>query len=463
MVSTHQTIRRRGAVAALVILSSAVLGWIAVDVWFDWRGPSPPGDVVGNSGQLTASQCSGAPDPAPMTSNPAKAANRSPTPVEDPRGINAREDPENSIEARVRDLPLRVSYEDGTPFSGQIRVRMGGRSIDLKLTSERPAVIAAVDSDNGLTLSLSSHRSGFVFRGFELSREELRECQEIRCVIPRSDEPNGTLGVDLSEYSADQTVWLRIEDDTGYTVFDSNTVNGGQICTAPVIRTLRPRRLRVVVISEAVWQSDWIVLNTGDNAIVVAKPVEPASLTARIVDEFGRPVLDAILYRETGRYCSSDDLKQDLAASVPGIEAKPDSEGLATLTHLHPGTQVICAQGQGTEVSRFTVVLLPGQRYELGDLRLVTASGAIEVSFRGSEQTELYRVELLQPLGSPLVEPEAIEGNRASFAKLPLRKYTVALVIKATGRCYWQNVELTETMPLARVEFDVSRPPPEEE
>ncbi len=219
----------------------------------------------------------------------------------------------------------------------------------------------------------------------------------------------------------------------------------------------------MVVLGEKVWQSEWIELRAGQSVEVVAEPQEPASVTVQPLNDSGAAMMASLLYRDTGRYCSQRDLKPSPGSGTPGIQASPDQAGVARLTNLPPGHQTVCVQGENTEILRFEVMLTAGSVCDLGFVRLPRAKGRIEVELTGSESDAAFALELLQPMRAPIMEPTPIVDSRASIEALPCRRYTVAIRVNATGRCYWRSVELSEASPRAVVSFDVSTPPAEDE
>jgi len=442
----------------LLLCMGAVLGWLVYGTLFDApgtgvevRGPAP-NDEQGSERY------------APISSAPSDPANKQPDMLSEP-GRESAKPARQAAEAKpidFADVRIWVTYEDGEAFVGPIRVRLGTVETDIEVTETQPVLLEHADITKGLSISLSSLRPGFMFEEFKLSDAELRQSPDVHCVVPATDEPNSTITVDVSAFPAEKKLWLRIEDETGYTVLSSNTWFGGRSYTSPAIRIIRPQRFRVVVIGEGAWQSEWIDLQPGENRKVSAVLQEAATVTAQPVDESGVPLLASVLFRDTGRYRSYRDLKANPGSAIAGLEANPNDDGLATLTHLPPGNLTVCVQGEGTEVVRFELMLLAGRVFDLGVVRLPTAAGRIEVTITGTDSDADFSLEVLQPMAAPIVEPTAFSECRAVIEKLPLRAYIVAVRIKNTGRCYWKNVELTEVSPAATVEFDVSRPPPEE-
>lgn len=449
------------AASVCLLAMFAIIGWFAGGLLIESPASFPVAseDLIGNEPYLPPGESKQTPleTPARQTKNAKPEA-----PVSERASKHEPPDAEKQLMSDgLVDLQVWISYADGVAFEGVAVIELG-KSGDKTITfgKAQPVPLKGVDGSQGLEISLMSRRPGFVFDEFKLTALELSKSNEVHCIIPESGEPNGVITVDVTAFPAEEKLWVRVEHESGYTVMDSNTLTGGAKYTTGTLRVLRPDKYRVLVMGEQVWQSGWFELHAGEARVLTAEPQEPASAAATLVDENGQPVTNALLYRDTGLYYSESDLKIAVNSAREGFAASPDSDGAVRLTRLAPGRQILCVQGAGTEIVRSEVMLLPGQQYELGTIRLSPASGSVTVRLRGTVSPGDYRVEVLQPMGSPVVAPKEFEDGVATVERLPLRKYTVAVCIKATGRCYSSNIELSESHPNGDIEFDVSAPPP---
>lgn len=366
---------------------------------------------------------------------------------------NRRETVTLTLRPAVR-VRIRAAYDDGQPvtYMGSLHsLDMTGGAITFGLSSDGTADVPRVPVDEPLKCLIFGHqRGGYGDATSEFQPHELASGQELLVLVRRLGETKGHIRAEFGEVRLGHGTRIIIEQkkrvplDYEMSVYSDHWVSPALIAGSEV---------RLSVLGQLAWQSDWITVEGGREIVVKAVLVKSGGVKARILDAAASPVRRGALRLSDGGY---------LAFVSPGnLPIAPedcwsDDEGAAQLLGLPPGKLVIEAWAWGKEPAVVEVEIRAGLVLDLGNLILVAAQGTIELTLEGVREGFEYVAFVIHPGGGRLYPPESIAGDSHTIRGLPVRNYQICITLKTGGRVVSQPVSLSQSMPNTTVRLNVA-------
>jgi hypothetical protein len=182
--------------------------------------------------------------------------------------------------------------------------------------------------------------------------------------------------------------------------------------------------------------------------------MDSGSVTARLVDERGKPIGGGVLRVPNGEYVKYDD--RGFAWMSRHIS---DESGVVQLSGLPPGRIELEAEAFGREVVSVLAIIASFGDTGIGDIVLSPALGTVKVVLINVKDGVDYNVRMVQPkpFGS-FVGPRlpVHEGGRV-VSGLPVRGYRVGVTVGSHGKVVLSDpVLLTLANCEAEIRIDVS-------
>lgn len=364
-------------------------------------------------------------------------------------------------------IRLRAQFDDGSPVThmgyllqasapdvdgSMVRVIKSGYSASFALSQDGTVTVEQVPVDNPLEcMILPQPRPGYTTTRRLLQPHELASGAELLIVVSATDQ-FGTLRVDFTSGAPARGSMLVLEQ------FEGPTHAHGLQAGVAFWRSanLRPNlRYRVTVTGTTAWRSGWVDVARGQETVIAASLDASATVSARILDEVGKPLHGATLRLKDGRLVSYRAGENPVSADP--TDARSNEAGEVELQGLPPGSVELELESWQYDVARRTVTVAAGGNVNLGDVSLTPAIGQISVELTGTAVGREYTINLGHPLGGLLVPPAPgpITGTR-TFARIALRRYLVFVHLRQGGSVVSAVVELTPDVPMASITLDVS-------
>lgn len=203
------------------------------------------------------------------------------------------------------------------------------------------------------------------------------------------------------------------------------------------------------------WLSEVITLSAGETKHVALPLAAPASVTATILDQDGKPLSGAALCRSAASVGFP-------ARATPWL-AVSDAVGIAKLEGCPAGSVELRLEADGCEPQTVVVTLISGVMTDIGSFRLQPARGEIRVKIKNFDRIAKLspQIEITGMYGGTRMldrGPFALVSGDYAFVGLPLgRTYHVVLAPPNGGS--WHIINLlrpTEAQPIVEVEVDAA-------
>ena len=379
----------------------------------------------------------------------------------------------------LKPLRVRVTYADGAPYAGLLTVEadklwQAGLQIEAgngsgtpvpagwptlperftgsyKETVEFEGLPVGVE----ITFSTTAPRAGYAELKRTVTPAEVEAGELIELVSPEGVSPRTPgqirLSFDDGEQPEGKTLLFKVQQNGSKSTAiwgSRNPQQSGKIWTG---------RYLVVFLGANAWQSDEFELAPGE--IKELRPVlSPAAhLAARVVDEAGKPVAGAVLAFGT------DDLpntvrRRNSGTPLPVVgEAISDPEGRLRLADLPAGTIKYQIWAQGMQLWEGYATLIEGQECDIGEVRLETAKGRIEVQLPAWDYSARKLTWTLTDGEMRTIERGTVESNTLTIEGLSVgRSYMLQIHISTPrgARTFWftKPFELTTAVPTHKLD-----------
>lgn len=362
-------------------------------------------------------------------------------------------------------VKLLVVLADGTPFTGKATVRepMGPGSLPcgfiqyIYFKGADPVAIESIPAEATLVVIVEGDMLGYRQQKFTIENAELVDGRTIvLTLIKDENDPRGVIEVDMGAYSSK---WIRLAvlvpgNPSEWAAGGPNQLKNGVWRSRPL-----PASTYVVrVMGSSTWESLPVVVERGKVTRIVTDNYLPASVSAVVLDEDGKPfgrvesVRGARLSRLTEHYLP----ERMVSVDEPGLSAFTDGTGRVELRELRPGLQKLVLEAPRTEPVFMDVNLMPGEKRDLGTIKLERAKGKAVVVLKGRRADYTYTVTIDRPQGESVRTVMETREAQLEFDGLAFRKYQVVVVAGMGGRPVVVEFEITAEVPSATAEIDVS-------
>ncbi len=309
--------------------------------------------------------------------------------------------------------------------------------------------LTGVPAGEDLTFRFSEHMIGVDLQSITVPAARIRHLALIPLTLDHNPESEkGLIEVNFTNYGSPEVTYrVRI------TKPDSSVSWANMMARPGVVRStlLVPGEYVVGISGEPGWQSEPILVKAREVTTVTVEPYLPATVSVRVVDETGEPMLGAVLSTDTNTYISFRLVKEKR-----GIIATTDLDGNAVLAGLRPGAHQMVVAAEGYEPHVLEVELSDGEERTLPKVQLMPATGRISVVLEGMRPKQPYTVALLQPLGVAVEMRLDAVSSPVEFTALPLRKYVVVVMAGRGGLVVSKNVELSTDHPASEITLVVT-------
>lgn len=370
---------------------------------------------------------------------------------------------------RLATLQLRVTYDDGTPFTGvgsvmsdakeprphqfdpeTLDVKSGGRGF--RVEDGRATLTGLRWMD--VRLRFYTERAGYDVYSEPLPADEIVDGAQRVVVIKPSKHPMGSMVLDFGDYD-----W-QTERSWSYDVTNLSRPplrNWSQFQNPPkdnelLVHPLLEGLYRVSVNSgKLCWVAN-VEVKAGAAARAPVALALACRVSALVLDEAGNPLSGAVIMPDYGDYPTYP------AVARSGFHGVSDARGKALLDGLSATTDRIVIEADGYEPQVLAVALHAGSETDAGTVRLAPATGRIIIRLLNARQGMRYSAMLNHPLGRggrtpPREVPSSLE---MVFDGLPLREYLAAVSPYGGGKIASGRARLTPEQREVIVELDVS-------
>jgi hypothetical protein len=361
-------------------------------------------------------------------------------------------------------VSVLAEFDDGQPVtsSGMFYPESAPPYIaTFALDATGRATVPDVAVDRPLRCEINgNYRAGYSSHWELFQPATLTSGATLRVVVPRASEPYGNIRIVFREEppAASRRVFLECE---GRSALESEFPGGKRRWDSP--KLMAGFRYRVNLLGDTSWRSDWLEIRAGEVVEVFPMLMAAASVKAVLVDEQGRPVVNATLGIEQSfgfsyQWPGRGFLRQGAQSPVPRVlpQFLSDAEGRITLTGLPPGSHRLEAEGWDTESNAMAVELAEGQTLDLGTLTLRKATGEISLTLTGTSPDTRYVVSLCDSDGRDLRPGQLVTGLPFTLAGLRRRTYQLYVTTDKGGAVAHQRVDVSATATSVEVTVDVS-------
>jgi len=364
--------------------------------------------------------------------------------------------------AEASSVRLYVEFADKLPFTGSVIVTFESDGIPDFVSTQRHEMEGTRDVQipnipQGATLIVTcrSARVGFTpLKEFRFTPVELTGV--VTCTIPASSAIRSGLIVSVAGARTDDVYTVQI------VVFSGSSVASGKIIGAASFKTLElwcNEGYRVSVRGKGVvWESGDIYLDEREVRTLTAELQACAEYVLQVQDESGTGLWPAIASTNTHRYPrwdSSRRITKGHSFDDLGL-AHGDNTGKVVLRGVAPGACVLLVEAEGFEPKLINARSKPGEKVDLGIVKLTPATGEITVKLINRHEKTQYLVALMQPIGGPILKPAATGEETVKFSRLATRSYQILVYVGSGLKGVAKAVEVTAAKPEVTIEVDCS-------
>jgi hypothetical protein len=354
---------------------------------------------------------------------------------------------------------LDVRYEDGLPWQGKLVLdedtSIGGAWQTVQLEDghvsgfQVPAGAKAYASAQSLRAEYTATAQSWI--GGEAD-------PALPIVLTLKRDPAAfaaLLLIDLSGFSAEETVVVTVHDLKTDCSMGEGKAAGGEIY---VVGNYIAGSYKVSASSRRLgWHSGTLQLKAVETLLLTPDLKSCGSITARVTTHDGEVLPDARLFIRQGVFPRWTSWLRDPAGwSYDGVRCSVDESGNCELFGVAPGPVEIEVAGRRHESFTGAYDLAPGQRLDLGEIRLEPAKGAIQVQLSNFDANTEYSAQLYQTGGSSFDEPLVFNASGyLDMQVVPLRAYTLIIRPKGGGIATFRKVDLTPADPTASLDIEM--------
>jgi hypothetical protein len=356
---------------------------------------------------------------------------------------------------------LDVRYEDGIPWQGKLVLdedtSIGGPWHTEQLADghlpgfQVPAGAKAYASAKSLRAEFCATAESWI-------GGEADPAVPIVLTLKRDPEAFAALLlIDLSGFSPEETVVVCVHDLKTNCCMGEGNAPGGEI---HVIGSFVAGSYKVSASSRKQgWNSGSLSLKAVETLLLKPDLMDCGSIVARVTGEDGQVLPDTRLFIRRGVFPRWKSwLKDPSGWSYDGVRCSVDESGDCELFGVPPGPVEVEIAGRHSDSFVGTYDLAPGQRLDLGEIRLAAAKGAITVQLSNFDANTEYTAQLYQTGGASV--DEAVAFNTSGYAELkqvPMRAYTLIIRPKGGGVATFRKVELTPTGTDVHLDIEMPR------
>jgi hypothetical protein len=371
-----------------------------------------------------------------------------------------REEP-TIIVYQMLSYSLEVRYEDGLPWQGKLMLdedtSIGGAWQTVHLED---GLVAGFQVPAGAKAyaSAQSLRAEYTATAQSWIGGEADPALPIVLTLKRDPEAFAALLlIDLTGFEPDETVMVTVHDLRTDCCMGEGKAAGGEIY---VVGSYLAGSYTVCASSRRQgWHSGTLQLKAVETRLLTPDLKACGSIAAKVTGEDGEVLPDARLFIRQGvfpRWTSW--LKDPAGWSYDGVRCSVDESGNCELFGVVPGPVEIEVAGRRHESFTGTYDLAPGQRLDLGEIRLEPAKGSIQVQLSNFDANTEYSAQLYQTGGSSFDEPLVFNASGyLEMRAVPLRAYTLIIRPKGGGVATFRKVSLTPASPTASIDVEMPR------
>ena len=357
---------------------------------------------------------------------------------------------------------LHVQYEDGTPAIGagcSLRDRARSFEWGLLVTQDGSAVFEKVVTDTTLELYISSRNIRFESYSEQLTISDIQAGRTI-VTLKAQKNPFGLIRVEFNGFKSSRETSLLVEADPWspfarlYSLMPGLTHWQNQFPPSPA----RSTKYRVVLSDPGgAFSSYWVEVLPGETTVIRAALAPGGIVKARILDDKGQPLVNAVLRISDGSYLVWDGAAGGGVDRYRDLGWTADAGGYVTLRNLPARNVKLEVEAEGKQPRFFEAQVAQGGVNDLGDIVLDDALGELEVELRGGKADRKYVLLLSQPGGLRLTAPKLFDGSSLRLSRLPLRRYRLGVAFAQGGSTFvWTDVDLSLGASRQSATLDVS-------
>jgi hypothetical protein len=357
---------------------------------------------------------------------------------------------------------LDIRYEDGATWEGELSM-----TVPTKMTPQTIQVIAGrldgliVPDGVEAYVCAFSRRGGFDSKAEQWIGGDRDPSRSIELILPRDTETTlALIMIDLSSFgSAKVTITcsdLRPMNGTPVlTQLSCQHTNGGRV---HIIGHHRAGNYNVSAMTQDLgWDSG--IFHLAEQETCLLQPiVEPCgTVSCKVFDAEGNPLPDARVSVSRGRFPQWDIWKTDLPGWCEvGVRCRADEFGQCTLYGIPPGQLEVEVNARGFELVVIPCNIAAGNLLDLGEVRLLQATGSIQMQLTGVKADAKYEAVLYQTGSSPVDDAVSFDDSGyLDLQRVQLRTYTIVVRQCGGGWATSKFVELSADNPTVRLDFEV--------
>lgn len=371
---------------------------------------------------------------------------------------------------RLITVEFHIEYDDGVPFTGRVSDAKGQllpprtSTMDERggkrssgggfLVTANPAVVPFV-SPRDTTLNIYCERAGYPRYDHPLSKAELFEGARIHITIPKPKRALGAVVLVFAPeaFEGSTRSWrYRLVPDDYRGSEESKLMNDRPTDHRLFLNEIIPGWYTILVtLDDLVWSAHFeVVVDSVAQLLVELAP--QASVQVTLLDEQGTPLSSGCLHIESGVH------QDHPVKALPGVRAAAGPDGEAVLGGLAASVREVIVEANGYEPQRLAVGLQAGRTTNIGQIKLVKATGRIELRVVSMAEGVSYSAMCIHPWGrgGRSTRTPVTSSGVVVFSGLPMRDYLVAVHRKEGGAVLSRNVSLTSNQREAVVELDLS-------